>query len=175
MKTTQERLKESDILWYQYVIPSVQDRFPGKWRTEIGTDRDLKNGIDYTYIEGSKEITISARLWKSKPCQHFALRWKRTKYPEMGLEIASRLEAIKNGEEISDLTMEGFLYSGRLWLAIIDTRRLYTAIDGLLPFMSEFTVQNTGPEDLTIFKRAPFDLFTKHEIEKIILPLKIAL
>jgi len=175
MKTTQERLKESDILWFKYVIPTVQNRFPGEWRTEIGTDRDLKNGIDYTYTEGEKEITISARLWKSRPCQHFALRWKRTKYPEMGLEIASRLEAIQKGEEISDLTMEGFLYSGRLWLAIIDTRTLYTAIDGLVPFMSEFTVENTGPEDLTIFKRAPFDLFTKHEIEKIILPLRTAL
>ncbi len=93
----------------------------------------------------------------------------------MGLEIASRLKAIQEGEEISDLTMEGFLYSGRLWLANINTRRLYTAIDGLVPFMSEFTVENTGPEDLTIFKRAPFDLFTKHEIEKIILPLKTAL
>jgi len=175
MKTTQERLKESDILWFKYVIPTVQERFPGEWRTEIGTDRDLKNGIDYTYTEGEKEITISARLWKSRPCQHFALRWKRTKYPEMGLEIASRLKAIQEGEEISNLTMEGFLYSGRLWLAIIDTRRLYTAIDGLLPFMSEFTVENTGPEDLTIFKRAPFDLFTPYEIEKIILPLKTAL
>jgi len=175
MKTTQERLKESDILWYRYVIPTVQTRFPGQWRTEIGTERDLKNGIDYTYTEGSKEITISARLWKSRPCQHFALRWKRTKYPEMGLEIASRLEAIRKGEEISDLTMEGFLYSGRLWLAIIDTRTLYTAIDGLIPFMSEFTVENTGPEDLTIFKRAPFDLFTPYQIEKIILPLKTVL
>jgi hypothetical protein len=167
MKTTEERLRESDILWFQYVVPTVQNRFPGEWRTEIGTDRDMKNGIDYTYTEGEKELTISARLWKSRPCQHFALRWK--------LEIASRLEAIKKGEEISDLTMEGFLYSGRLWLAIIDTRLLYTAIDGLEPFMSEFTVENTGPQDLTIFKRAPFDLFTKHQIEKIILPLKTAL
>jgi len=175
MKTTQERLRESDILWFKYVIPTVQDRFPGEWRTEIGTDRDLKNGIDYTYTEDGKQLTISARLWKSRPCQHFALRWKRTKYPEMGLEIASRLEAIKKGDEISDLTMEGFLYSGRLWLAIINTRTLYNAIDGLVPFMSEFTVENTGPQDLTIFKRAPFDLFTKHQIEKIILPLKTAL
>jgi len=172
MKTTQERLRESDLLWFKYVIPTVQDRFPGSWRTENGTQRDLKNGIDFTYTEGKKELTVSARLWKSRPCQHFALRWKRTKYPEMGLEIASRLEAIKNGEEISDLTMEGFLYGDRLWLAIINTKKLYTAIDGLIPFMSEFTVENTGPEDLTIFKRAPFDLFTPYEIEKLILPLK---
>jgi hypothetical protein len=172
MKTTQERLRESDLLWFKYVIPTVQDRFPGSWRTENGTQRDLKNGIDFTYTEGMKELTVSARLWKSRPCQHFALRWKRTKYPEMGLEIASRLEAIKNGEEISDLTMEGFLYGDRLWLAIINTKKLYTAIDGLIPFMSEFTVENTGPEDLTIFKRAPFDLFTPYEIEKLILPLK---
>jgi hypothetical protein len=177
MKSTQERLRESDILWFKYVVPTLAERFPGAWRTEIGTDRDLKHGIDYTYRENDtdKELTISARLWKSRPCQHFAMRWKRTKYPEMGLEIASRLKAIQEGEEISDLTMEGFLYSGRLWIAIIDTRRLYTAIDGLVPFMSEFTVENTGPEDLTIFKRAPFDLFTVHEIEKIILPLRTAL
>lgn len=169
---TQYRLRESDRLWFQYVVPTLRDRFPGQWKTEIGTDRDLKYGIDYTYTEGSKALTVSARLWKSRPCRHFALRWKRTKYPEMGLEIASRLEAIKNGGEISDLTMEGFLYNGKVWMAIIDTRRLYTAIDGIVPFLSEFTVENTGPGDLTIFKRASWDLFTDGEIERIILPAR---
>ena len=171
---TQYRLRESDRLWFQYVVPTLRDRFPGQWRTEIGTDRDLKYGIDYTYTEKDtdKELTVSARLWKSRPCRHFALRWKRTKYPEMGLEIASRLDAIKNGGEISDLTMEGFLFNGKVWMAIIDTRRLYTAIDGIVPFLSEFTVENTGPGDLTIFKRASWDLFTDGEIERIILPAR---
>lgn len=172
MKTTQERLRESDLLWFKYVVPTLRDRFPGAWVTEIGTDRDMKAGIDYTYTEDGKELTVSARLWKSRPCQHFALRWKRTIYPDMGLEIASRLEAIKNGGEISDLTMEGFLYSGKLWIAIIDTRRLYTAIDGMIPLLSEFYVENTSSQDRTIFKRAPFELFEEGELEKLILPLR---
>lgn len=172
MKTTQDRLRESDLLWFQYVVPTLRDRFPGCWVTEIGTDRDMKSGIDYTYTENGKELTVSARLWKSRPCRHFALRWKRTKFPEMGLEIDSRLAAIQNGEEISDLTMEGFLYNNRLWIAIIDTRRLYTAIDGLVPFMSTFYVENDGPEDRTIFKRASWDLFDDTEIERLILPLR---
>jgi hypothetical protein len=169
---TQDRLRESDLLWFDWVVPTLRDRFPGEWRTEIGTDRDMKDGIDYTYTENGKELTVSARLWKSRPAQHFALRWKRTKYPEMPLEIDSRLHAIHNGGEISDLTMEGFLYSGKLWIAIIDTHRLYSAIDGLVPFLSEFTVENTGPKDLTIFKRASWDLFQDKEIERIILPLQ---
>ena len=59
MKTTQERLKESDILWFKYVIPTVQNRFPGEWRTEIGTDRDLKNGIDYTRIQRERRRLLS--------------------------------------------------------------------------------------------------------------------
>jgi hypothetical protein len=121
---------------------------------------EVRNRL-YLYRRLDKEFTISARLWKSRPCRHFALRWKRTKYPEMGLEIASRLDAIQNGGEISDLTMEGFLYNNKVWMAIIDTRRLYTAIDGIVPFLSEFTVENTGPGDLTIFKRASWDLYGK--------------
>jgi len=173
---TQYRLKESDRLWFDWVVPTLAERYPGQWRTEIGTDRDMKQGIDYTYLEeGFPEITISARLWKSRPARHFALRWKRTKYPEMPLEIASRLDSIKNGGEISDITMEGFLYSGKLWIAIIDTKRLYSAIDGLVPFLSEFYVENTGPKDKTIFKRASWDLFEDKEIERIILPLRTSL
>ena len=93
----------------------------------------------------------------------------------MELEIHSRIAAIKTGEEISDLTMEGFLWNGMLYLAIINTRSLYTEIEGLVPFMSEFYVENNAPEDRTIFKRAPFDLFLDAEIERIILPLKTAL
>jgi len=38
--------------------------------------------------------------------------------------------------------------------------------------LSEFTVENTGPKDLTIFKRASWDLFQDKEIERIILPLQ---
>jgi hypothetical protein len=174
---TQYRLKESDRLWFDWVVPTLAERFPGEWITEIGTDRDLKHGIDYTYRENDtdRDLTVSARLWKSRPARHFALRWKRTKYPEMPLEIASRLDSIKNGGEISDITMEGFLYSGKLWMAIIDTRRLYSAIDGLVPFLSEFYVENTGPNDKTIFKRASWDLFEDKEIERIILPLRTSL
>lgn len=175
MKTTQDRLRESDILWFDYVVPTLKDRFPGAWRTEIGTSRDIYNGIDYTYTEDGKETTVSARIWKSRPARHFALRWRRTKYPEMELEIHSRIAAIKTGEEISDLTMEGFLWSGKLYLAIINTRSLYTEIEGLVPFMSEFYVENNGPEDRTIFKRAPFDLFLDAEIERVILPVRTAL
>lgn len=170
--STQKRLQESDRLWLNYVVPTVRDRFPGQWCTEIGTEKDLKHGIDYTYTEGDKVLTVSARLWKSRPCQHFALRWKRTLYPEMGLEIHSRLLAIETGGEISDLTMEGFLYNNKLWLAIIPTLKLYTAIDGIVPFLSEFTVENTCAEDKTIFKRAPWTLWQDEEIERIILPLR---
>jgi len=174
---TQYRLKESDRLWFDWVVPTLAEEFPGEWITEIGTDRDLKHGIDYTYRVNNtdRDLTVSARLWKSRPARHFALRWKRTKYPEMPLVIASRLDSIKNGGEISDITMEGFLYSGRLWMAIIDTRRLYSAIDGLVPFLSEFYVENTGPKDITIFKRASWDLFEDKEIERIILPLRTSL
>ena len=94
------------------------------------------------------------------------MRYRRSIYPEMGLEIDSRLRAIKNGEEISDLTMEGFLYRGKLYMGIINTHTLYTAIDGMVPFLSEFYVQNTGPNDLTTFKRAPFNLFNPEDICK---------
>lgn len=169
--STQERLRESDRIWFDCVVPTIAQKYPGCWRSELGTRRDIENGIDYIYTEGSKEITVSARVWKSRPAPHFALRWRRTKYPENGLEIASRIDAMKRGEEISDLTMEGFLFLNTLYLAIIPTRALYTAIDGIVPFLSEFYVTN-DPGDLTYFKRAPFDMFPTGSISKIIEPLR---
>tara|TARA_R100001443_G_scaffold49044_1_gene61411 strand:- start:432 stop:959 length:528 start_codon:yes stop_codon:yes gene_type:complete len=168
---TIERLKESDRLWFGWVVPSIRDWYPGSFESTLGTDLDMQNGIDYIYTHNDTRITISARLWKSHPYQHFSMRYRRSIYPEMGLEIDSRLRAIKNGEEISDLTMEGFLYKGKLYMGIINTHTLYTAIDGMVPFLSEFYVQNTGPKDITTFKRAPFDLFHPEDISKIITPV----
>lgn len=170
--STQFRLKESDRLWFGFVVPTLAKEFPGTWKSTLGMSIDTDNGIDYLYQFNGEEKTISARLWKSRPQQHFSMRHRRSAFPERGLEIASRLSSIEKGELISDLTMEGFLYKGRLYMGIIDTRLLYTTIEGMVPFLSEFWVHNDSPEDLTFFKRAPFSLFSEESIKKIIEPLR---
>ena len=170
---TQYRLKESDYLWFNWVAPNIKEWYPGIFTSTLGTDLDMKNGIDYIYTHNDTRITISARLWKSHPFQHFSMRYRRSIYPKMGLEIDSRLNSIKNGDEISDLTMEGFLYRGKLYMGIINTHTLYTTIEGMIPFLTEFYVENTGPKDITTFKRAPFDLFNEGAINKIITPLLV--
>ena len=172
MKTTQERLRESDLLWFQYVVPTLRDRFPGCWVTEIGTDRDMKAGIDYTYTEDGKELTVSARLWEEQTLSTLRSTLEENHLPGDGLRDCFPIGGHKERRRDLRSYYGGFLYSGKLWIAIIDTRRLYTAIDGMVPFLSEFYVENTGPQDRTIFKRAPFDLFEDGEIEKLILPLR---
>ena len=170
--STQFRLSESDRLWFRYVVPTISEQYPGSWRSTLGAAIDLENGIDYIYEGEGEPRTVSARLWNSKPMQHFSMRHRRSIHPEMGLEIASRLGSIARGEQISDLTMEAFIYKRKLYMGIIDTRLLYTTIEGLVPFLSEFYVTNDSPKDLTFFKRAPFSLFPAESIQKVILPVR---
>lgn len=164
------RMKNGEQNFESFVLPLVQDIFPGVWYSCNELPLDYEHGIDYVVINGAKMTTISARVWMGMPRQHFALRWKRTSDPFRKLELDSRLTALHNGEMLSDWTIEGFHLNGHSYIAMIPTRKLLECVDKYFECLPRFIIQNQ--RDHTWFKQVPFYGYgLEDHIHKVISPI----
>lgn len=164
-----QRLTQAEILFQNSVIPHIKECFPGTWFSTEHTPLDYEHGIDYIHVHLHQTTTISARVWQSRPMQHFAIRWKRTGYIEQKLEMDLRLDALAIDGIHSDITIEAFVYQSKVYVAMINTKMLWEHIAQHFDELSCFYV--TNPEDRTIFKRVEFDRFHPGDITKIIAKL----
>jgi len=163
----QDRMTYGEQNFEKYILPLVQNKFPGVWHSCNGQPLDYEHGIDYVVMNGASMTTIAARVWKGMPRQHFALRWKRTSDPFRQLELGSRLDALHNGGLLSDWTIEGFHFNGTSYIAMIPTIKLLECVDKHFEFLPKFIIRNQ--QDHTIFKKVPFlDYGLEDHIEKII-------
>ena len=148
------RMKNGEQNFESFVLPLVQDIFPGVWYSCNELPLDYEHGIDYVVMNGAESTTIAARVWKGMPRQHFALRWKRTSDPFRKLELNSRLDAFHSGGLLSDWTIEGFFFHGKSYIAMIPTVELLKVVDKYFECFPRFMVQNKN--DFTIFKKISF-------------------
>ena len=165
----EERLARGENNFQKYIIPAVQSEFPGHWHSCNGSEADMKHGIDYFYTEGQSTKSIAARVWMGIPRQHFAVRWKKESDLDRPLEVDSRLDALACGGPMSNITMEGFVYKRRVWVAWIDSLVLWKAIGEHLDELNHFPIMNEA--DKTWFKQVPFELLEGHIQKKFISPL----
>ena len=150
----QDRMTYGEQNFEKWILPLVQNHFPGVWHSCNGQPLDYEHGIDYVVMNGAKSTTIAARVWKGMPRQHFALRWKRTSDPFRKLELNSRLDAFHSGGLLSDWTIEGFFFHGKSYIAMIPTVELLKVVDKYFECFPRFMVQNKN--DFTIFKKISF-------------------
>jgi len=163
----QDRMTYGEQNFEKWILPLVQNHFPGVWHSCNGQPLDYEHGIDYVVTNGASVTTIAARVWKGMPRQHFALRWKRTSDPFRKLELNSRLDAFHSGGLLSDWTIEGFFFQGKSYIAMIPTVELLKVVDQYFECFPRFMVQNKN--DFTIFKKISFlDYDLDEHITKII-------
>lgn len=163
----QQRMKRGEQNFESYLLPFVQDKFPGAWHSCNEHPLDYEHGIDYVVVNGTSITTIAARVWLSHPQSHFTMRWKRTSDPFRKLELGSRMDAFHNGGLLSDWTIEGFFYQDKSYVAMVPTIRLLDVVDRYLDCLPQFTIRNQN--DFTIFKRVPFyDYGLNEYVEKVI-------
>ena len=162
-----QRMTRGEQNFEKYLLPLVQDKFPGVWHSCNEQPLDYEHGIDYVVVNGASITTIAARVWMSHPKSHFTLRWKRTSDPFRQLELGSRMDAFHNGGLISDWTIEGFFYNDKSYVAMVPTIRLLDVVDRYFECLPKFMIQNQ--KDFTLFKRVSFyDYGLDDYIEKVI-------
>ena len=159
------RLIRGDRNFQNFIIPNLKDDFPGLWQSTNGTLADMKHGIDFYYTHGQTTLSISARVWTCEPKQHFAVRWKKTSNPQQLLEVGSRLKALRNDLPMSNLTIEGFVYNRWVYIAWVDTRVLWEAVEVNLDNLRHFPVKNQEG-GYTLFLQVPFKLFPEEVLFK---------
>lgn len=165
-----DRLIRGDRNFQKFIIPSIREDFPGLWQSTNGTIADLKHGIDFYYTHRQQTLSISARVWICEPKQHFAVRWKKTIQPDQLLEVGSRLNALKNNLPMSNITIEGFVFNRWSYVAWIDTRILWEAVEVNINNLNHFPVKNQEG-GFTLFLQVPFSLFKEEILFKKVTPI----
>lgn len=158
-----DRMTYGEQNFERYVLPLVQNKFPGVWHSCNALPLDYEHGIDYVVINGAHMTTISARIWMGMPRQWFSLRWKRTSDPFRKLELQSRLDAYLHNGMLSDWTIEGFHLNGESYIAMVPTIKLMEVVANHFESLNIFMINNNN-KDHTIFKRVGFYDFGMDEV-----------
>tara|TARA_R110000796_G_scaffold14074_4_gene46223 strand:+ start:2045 stop:2557 length:513 start_codon:yes stop_codon:yes gene_type:complete len=161
----EKRISRGEKNFQKYIIPSLKEEFPGVWQSTNRTLVDMKYGIDFYYTHGQETLSIAARVWNCHPKPHFSARWKKNQDPKQPLEVSSRLKGLKDGSPMSNLTIEGFIWDRWIYVAWIDSKLLWEAVEVNLENLNHFPVKNQEGGH-TLFKQVPFSLFGAESIKK---------
>jgi hypothetical protein len=148
------RMSQGDQNFIKYVIPLIQDHFPGTWISTNGAPCDYVHGVDFIHVNGHQVQTISARVWKSMCHSNFTARWYRTSDPSRKLEYTSKMEAHQAGTYMTDWTIEAFISRSGVSVCAVPTKVLYQYLESLGDLALVFIVQNRN--DSVYFKKVPW-------------------
>lgn len=149
------RSSKGEQRFLQYVIPRIQDHFPGAWYSTNGSPADWEHGVDFINVNGHQVQTISARVWMSMDRRNFTSRHYRTSAPEIKLEYDTKLEAFRTGGYLTDWTVEAFIHRTGLSIGAVPTHQLYSYLDRVGDLATKFIIQN--PQDHVYFRKVPWD------------------
>ena len=164
MMPRHKRQKRGDRIFRKWVLPILKEHFPGRWQSTSGTSMDYLYCIDWLYDSPSGEaLQFASRCWLSKPYQHHSTRYQRTTKPDLQLETQIMLANLKEGKFFPDKTIEAWIHKGWVYIAISDSRELWTTIEEMLAGNERIkTFSLRDPVGYTIFLQIPFMRLPSH-------------
>jgi len=158
MMSRHKRQKRGDRIFRKWVLPILKKHYPGRWQSTSGTSMDYLYCIDWLYDSPEGEaLQFASRSWMSKPYQHHSTRYKRSTKPHLKLETEIMIANLKKNKFFPDKTIEAWIHRGWVYIAISDSRELWTTIKEILENNEQIkTFSLRDPVGHTKFLQIPF-------------------
>jgi hypothetical protein len=156
MLNRHKRQKRSDRLFAKWVKPVLIQHYPGFWQGTSGTHLDYKYCVDWMYNSPEGPQHWATRSWMARPYQNHCVRYRKSTAPHQKVETQIMLSNLAKGVLFPDYTLEAWIWDGWIYIAISDSRVLWTYIrdnETDLP-----TIRLKNPSGYTEFLKVNFAL-----------------